>query len=370
MNDKPLDILIQNACAFFFPEGKMLSAASYGNGHINDTFLVSLENKREISRYILQRINQHVFNDPLALMENISGVTSYLSRKLKSLNRDAARETLTLIEPAPGQNLYTDQEGGCWRCFPFLENTLCLEQAESEADLQESGRAFGDFQYLLSEYPAHTLHQSIPYFHHTPRRYQALCTAAETDAFGRASQVVSLLQFAALRQEKLSLALHLLEDGALPLRVTHNDTKLNNVLFDRFTRKAVCVIDLDTIMPGLSLYDFGDAIRFGASAAPEDEPDLSRVALSLSLFDAYTKGYLEGLQGSLTDKELDLLPYGAWLMTMECGIRFLTDYLEGDIYFKTAFPDHNLTRAKAQFALAQDMEKKEQEMKKIVGNHR
>ena len=370
MNNKPSNHLIQQACAFFFPEGKMLSAASYGNGHINDTILVSIEHAGEIRRYILQRINRHVFNDPFALMENISGVTTYLARKLKSLNRNETRETLTLVEPSPGQNLYVDQEEGCWRCFPFLEDTLCLEQAESEADLQESGRAFGDFQYLLSGYPAQTLHQSIPYFHHTPRRYQALCSAAKADKAGRTGQVLPQLQFAACREEKLSLALQLLEEGALPLRVTHNDTKLNNVLFDRFTRKAVCVIDLDTIMPGLSLYDFGDAIRLGASAAPEDEPDLSRVALSLPLFEAYTKGYLEGLQGTLTPKELELLPYAAWLMTMECGIRFLTDYLEGDIYFKTAYSDHNLIRAKAQFALAQDMEKKEQEMNEIIRKRR
>lgn len=359
---------IQEAIKAFSLAGTVTDCSRYGNGHINDTFLLCTgsNDSGEEKRYILQRINHHVFKKPAELIENISGVTSYLNQKIKDRQGDPLRETLNLVKTKGNEDLFQDGIGCYWRCYLFIEDTVCYEQVENSSDFYESGKAFGNFQNLLAEYPAATLHETIPDFHHTPRRYQALKEAAAKDICGRALQVSPELQFLEQRATELAAAFKMQQEGLLPLRVTHNDTKLNNILFDHATKKAICVIDLDTIMPGLSIHDFGDAIRFGANTALEDETSLELVNLSLELFECYTKGFLEGCNGRLTKQEIQMLPMGAKLMTLECGIRFLTDYLQGDTYFKIHRPEHNLDRTRTQLKLAQDMEKKWHQMGEIV----
>lgn len=359
---------IQEAIEAFLPKGAITGCSRYGNGHINDTFLLDAKNgdSAKANRYILQRINHHVFRKPEELMENISGVTSYLNQAIRKRQGDPLRETLNLVKTKDHKDLFKDEIGCYWRCYFFIEDTVCYEKVEHCRDFYESGKAFGNFQNLLADYPAATLHETIPGFHHTPGRYQALKEAAAHDVCGRVNEVRPELQFLEQRAAEFSCAWRMQKDGLLPLRVTHNDTKLNNILFDRTTNKAICVIDLDTIMPGLSIYDFGDAIRFGANTAAEDETDLSLVSLSLELFEAYTEGFLEGCNARLTAHETEMLPMGAKLMTLECGIRFLTDYLQGDTYFKIHRPEHNLDRTRTQLKLVEDMEKKWVQMSEII----
>lgn len=348
----------QTAACRFRIKGRLRSLEPYGNGHINDTYLFRTEEGETIHSYILQRINHQVFRQPKELMENIRLVTSWLARQIEENGGNPARETLTLVPLPSGQVLYKDPLGGYWRCYLFIEQALCLEQVRTADEFRESGIAFGKFQKMLSGFPARSLSEPIPDFHNTPLRYQRLLQAVQNNPLGRAESVLPELQFLADRAGELNSALALLEDGRLPLRVTHNDTKLNNVLLDASTRKALCVIDLDTIMPGLSINDFGDSIRFGANTALEDEEDPAKVSLSLPLYQAFTDGFLEGAGQILTGLEIAMLPMGAKLMTLECGIRFLTDYLEGDTYFKIHRPSHNLDRARVQLALVKDMENK------------
>lgn len=357
---------LQEILNHFQLEGPVVSCQRHGNGHINDTYLAVTDTGYRKHRYILQRINHHIFKKPEELMENISGVTRYLYGQIAGQGGDPSRETLNLIPTPAGQSYYLHSSGEYWRCYDFIENTVCYEKVEHPEDMYECGKAFGNFQRLLAGYPAESLHETIPGFHNTPLRFEALSAAAAADSCGRAAQVKPELEFIRQRQKELSTALDLQKDGILPLRVTHNDTKLNNILFDAVTNKGICVIDLDTIMPGLSLNDFGDTIRFGASTAAEDETDLDKVSLSLPLFEAYTKGFLEGTAGSLTPLETNMLPMGAKLMTIECGIRFLTDYLQGDVYFKTNRPGQNLDRTRTQLKLVGDMEQKWDALNDII----
>jgi Ser/Thr protein kinase RdoA (MazF antagonist) len=333
----------------------------YGNGHINDTFLFSGE-----KRYILQRINTAIFSAPEKVMSNILGVTKALSEKIKEEGGDPERETLRVIFTKDGQPFLSTPQHDAWRVYPFIENTLSLEQPSSEEDFRQSAYAFGHFQYLLKDYPAASLFETIPHFHDTPKRYQDFLGTLAKDSAGRKSGVLREISFVQERSATLDVIQRGLKEGRLPLRVTHNDTKLNNVLLDAKTRKGLCVIDLDTIMPGSALYDFGDSIRFGANTAKEDEKDLSKVSFSLPLFRAYMEGFLSGCHGALTEEEISLLPESARLLTLECGIRFLSDYLGGDTYFKIAYPDHNLVRARTQFALVEDIERRSDELKRIV----
>ena len=268
------------------------------------------------------------------------------------------------------QNFYTDPEGGAWRVYPFIEDTKCLQSAETPELFAASALAFGRFQQMLKDYPADTLYETIPRFHDTEDRLAKLKAAVAADAMGRVKDVQAELDFVTAREADCSVALQALRDGKLPLRVTHNDTKLNNVLMDRKSGEGVCVIDLDTVMPGLSINDFGDSIRFGANHCAEDEKDLSKVNFDLSLFEVYTQGFLEGANGALTQAELDYLPWGAKLMTLECGIRFLTDYLEGDHYFRTHREGQNLDRCRTQFKLVADMEDQWEAMKAVVDKYR
>ncbi len=362
---------IEEAIAQFATQGSLTEWGPYGNGHINDTFLLVYDlPEGGKKRYILQRMNHDIFKKPQELMENIVHVTQYLRKVIGSQGKDPDRETLNVVKTKTGENYCRDGIGNYWRMFLFIERTVCLEKVESAKDFYDSATAFGNFQRMLAGYPAKNLHETIPNFHHTPSRFQAFLKAVEEDRMGRAEHVREEIAFALARKKDTSVLTDLLAAGKLPLRVTHNDTKLNNILFDAESRKALCIIDLDTVMPGLSHYDFGDSIRFGASTGEEDEKDLRKIELDLSLYEAFTKGYLEGCGGSLTDLEIEMLPMGARLMTYECGIRFLADYLEGDVYFKIHREGHNLDRARTQFKLVADMEAKWDDMRAIGEKYR
>lgn len=351
--------------------GRLIQKAPYGNGHINDTFLLRYETPdHHEKRYILQRMNHDIFKNPPLLMENIVHVTNHLRSIILSRGGDAERETLNVLKTSDGADFFQDSGKNYWRVFPFIENSICLEKVESTKDFYDSAVAFGGFQKMLADYPAGTLHETIPNFHNTPSRFRDFKAAVKNGDDKRIALAQREITFALDRESDTSVLTDLLNQGKLPLRVTHNDTKLNNILFDEDTRKALCIIDLDTVMPGLSLYDFGDSIRFGASTGAEDETDLDKVELDLSLFEAFTKGYLEGCDGSLTEKEIEMLPMGARLMTYECGIRFLADFLTGDNYFKVHRENHNLDRARTQFKLVADMETKWDQMKAIVEKYR
>lgn len=352
-------------------EGKLLDYALYGSGHINDTFLVRFEQEDgSVKNYILQRMNHEIFKKPDELMSNIVHVTSFLREKIIENHGDPERETMNIIKTADGENFYKDSIGSYWRGYQFITDALTLDKVERPEEFYQSAYAFGNFQNLLSDFPAGTLYETIPDFHNTPDRFEKFKKAVAEDKCGRAAQVEKEIQFALKREDFSHLLMDALQNGTLPLRVTHNDTKLNNVMLDKASRKAICVIDLDTVMPGFSVNDFGDSIRFGASTAAEDEQDLSKVLLDLNLFELYTKGYLEGCNGSLTEMELELLPAGAKMMTLECGIRFLTDYLEGDTYFRVHREGHNLDRCRTQFKLVSEMEAHWDEMKDIVAKHK
>ena len=344
-------------------ESPVVSCERYGMGHINDTFCAVLESGR---RYILQRINTGIFTDPDGLMENICGVTAYLREKIVAAGGDPERETMNVVPTAVGKPYYADSDGGAWRVYVFVEGTVCLQNVESAADFYESAVAFGRFQQLLADYPAATLHEAIARFHDTANRYENFEKAVAADAAGRAAAVEREIAFVRARKDDCSRMMDWLAEGKLPLRVTHNDTKLNNILMDEATRKGICIIDLDTVMPGLAANDYGDSIRFGANDCDESEKDLSKVNFSLPLFETFTKGFLETAGGALTAFEKETLPWGAKLMTLECGIRFLTDHLEGDHYFKIHYPEQNLDRCHTQFKLVTDMERDWDTMAAIV----
>lgn len=348
------ELLRQAAAAFAFdrPAGE---AERFGAGHINDTFAVWAADRSK--RWILQRINTDTFTDPAGLMENVTGVTAYLRRQIIERGGDPDRETLNVIPTLDGKAYYTDTEGGAWRAYIFVEGTVCLQKVENERDFYTAAETFGNFQNQLAGYPAATLHETIARFHDTPNRYANFEKALAADVMGRAKDVGPEIAFIRAREADCHVLMDQLAAGVLPLRVTHNDTKLNNVLIDQATGKGICVIDLDTVMPGLSAYDFGDSIRFGANDCAEDEPDQSKVHFSLHLYEVFARGYLAAAGSAMTEAERRSLPWGAKLMTLECGIRFLTDYLEGDHYFKISRPDQNLDRARTQFTLVQGMER-------------
>ena len=345
----------------------VVGAMRYGHGHINDTFCVHTQPEDDACKcFILQRMSAAAFKRPDQLMENIVGVTEYLAGKIAQAGGDPDRETLRVVRCKDGGSYYTDSQQGVWRVYPFVENICCYQTADTPELFAASGRAFGKFQRLLDGYPADTLYETIPHFHDTEDRLAKLKAAISADKLGRTKDCGPEIAFVLDRETDCSVALNALRDGTLPLRVTHNDTKLNNVLIDKRTGEGVCIIDLDTVMPGLSIYDFGDSIRFGANHCAEDETDLTKVNLDLDLFSVYLDAFLEGSGGALTDREIEYLPWGAKLMTLECGIRFLTDYLEGDVYFHISRPGQNLDRARTQFKLVLDMENRWDEMAAIV----
>ncbi len=351
----------------FAVEGEIGEIIPFGEGHINGTFRVTM---KDGTRYILQAVNNAIFKNTDGLMKNISEVTAYLRAHIAQTGGDPSRETMSLVPTAEGKTHFYDEDGTPWRAYTFIKDTVTYQSVEKPEDFYFSAKAFAAFTAMLDGYPAQTLTETIPAFHNTKIRFYNLVRAMRKDAFGRAASVQKELDFALDRIEKAGFIVDAIEDGRIPLRVTHNDTKLNNVLIDKASGKAICVCDLDTIMPGSILYDFGDAIRFGCNPVSEDDPHYEKAICKLDLFDAYVKGTMEVLSPMLTPTEIDYLPLGAWMMTLECGVRFLTDYLEGDTYFKTSRTGQNLDRCHTQFAMVADMERKEAEMKAIVDKYR
>lgn len=337
-----------------------ITPSAYGNGHINDTYIV-----HSSPDYILQRINKNVFTDPPAVMENIEGVTTFLREKIIKDGGNPDRETLNLINTVDGKSYYKHTDGEYYRVYKFIEGAKSYDIVENPSQLYNAARAFGKFQRMLADYPAEKLHETIKDFHNTRVRYDQFKEALKNDKAGRAASVQNEIKFVLDREKDAGVVVDAIAEGRIPLRVTHNDTKLNNVLLDEKTGEGVCVIDLDTVMPGSLLYDYGDALRFGGSTGAEDERDLDKIRFSVDNFTAFTKGFLEELT-TITDEELKLLPFSIKLMTLECGSRFLADYLNGDVYFKTAYPEHNLDRCRTQFKLVADIEGKMDQLNKIV----
>lgn len=336
--------------------------APYGEGHINDTYLADSAQYK----YILQKINHNIFKDPDSLMDNIVAVTDYLRGVIAKEGGNPDRETLTVIRTIDGKNLYQSESGDYFRMYIYVDNTVAYQMVENKEQFYHAAKAFGKFQKQLAGFDASRLTETIPEFHNTRSRFAQLKAAIAENKAGRLDSVKKEVEFALAREKDIGIVVDAMERGEIPLRVTHNDTKLNNVLFDKESDQAVCVIDLDTVMPGSLLYDYGDSIRFGASSGAEDEKDLDKIYCDLELFDAFTKGFLEELSDSITEKEAELLAFSAKLMTYECGIRFLTDYLNGDTYFKIHRPEHNLDRCRTQFKLVYDMEQKMDQMNEIV----
>lgn len=348
---------MQDVLGNFKLRGTVISCEPYGCGHINRTFLVVTDCG---IRYILQGISTVAFKDVPGLMENIGAVTRHIAQKT-----DDERGSLHLVPTLDGQDYYHDNEGGYWRVYDFVENSLCLQAPETAADFYQSAVAFGTFQKQLADFPTETLHETIPKFHHTPDRYKKFKAALAEDKLGRAAGAKYEIDEYLKREADGAALQNMLEQGKLPLRVTHNDTKLNNVMLDEKSRRPLCVIDLDTVMPGLMAYDFGDSIRFGAATAAEDETDLSKVSMSLELFRTFAEGFISACP-KLTEQEYISLAWGARIMTLECGLRFLTDYLDGDRYFAIHRPAHNLDRCRTQLKMVQDMEAKWQDMLDII----
>ena len=344
-----------------FNSDEIISIEPYGEGHINTTWLAVHKNADGVeTKNLLQKINHYVFNNPAELMENIVGVTSFLKDKVPEDG------TLTVIPTHDGKNYFHDEFDNYWRVYKFVENATAYQKIENEKDFYTCGVAFGEFQQFLADYPAEKLHETIVNFHNTPSRFADFHKALDADVKGRAKDVKAEIDFVLARECKADAITSKLASGEIPYRVTHNDTKLNNILIDDATGKAKCVIDLDTIMPGAVAYDFGDCVRFGASTGAEDETDLSKIEVDLHLFEVFTNGFVSTANKFLTPAEKDSLVTGAYLMTLECGVRFLTDYLNGDVYFKIHRENHNLDRCRTQFKLVADMEAKEAKMREIV----
>ncbi|HZD56388.1 MAG TPA: aminoglycoside phosphotransferase family protein [Anaerolineales bacterium] len=351
-------------------EGVFLSAGIYGTGHIHDTYALVFQLDRDVRRYILQRINQKVFKDPEGVQSNIQLVTAHLRRKIIAAGGDPQRETLNLILTLDGSSYYRTVDGDYWRSFDFVEGARTYDCVENPDHVYNAAKAFGNFQNMLSDFPAEQLVETIPNFHHTGKRYQAFLAAVESDSVNRAPFCQPEIDFVTQRAAKTSVLTDMLARDELPERVTHNDTKFNNVMIDDLTGEGICIVDLDTVMPGLSLYDFGDAIRSMATTAAEDEADLSRVNFDLAVYRRYAHGYLDAAGEILTPREIEQLPFSAILMTFECGMRFLTDHLEGDTYYKIHRQNHNLDRCRTQFKLVSDMEKKFDTMTEIIEGYR
>ena len=350
---------IRALAAQFSPACAVGEPVAFGGGHINDTYLLTREDG---TQFVLQRINKNVFPDPPAVMENIHRVTHHLRKRIRAAGGDPERETLRMLKNAQGEWLCIDVNGDYWRAYAFVANCMSYDLVENAEIFLESGRAFGRFMSMLDDFDAASLHETIARFHDTPNRFRDFRAAVAENRSGRAEHVRDLIDTALSYEEFAGTLMGQLQSGELPLRVTHNDTKLNNVLIDPESGRAVCVVDLDTVMPGLCAYDFGDAIRFGASTAAEDEKDLSKVHFDMNLYRAFAEGYLSEVAAALTPAEVDSLAVGAKMMTLETGIRFLGDYLNGDVYFKTAYPDHNLVRARTQLKLVSEMDEHWDEM--------
>jgi Ser/Thr protein kinase RdoA (MazF antagonist) len=347
--------------------GVLGSAVPHGSGHINDTYLVETEHVGRRVRFILQRINRRVFPNPAAFMGNIQRVLSHLQRKMSDLPpQEISRRVLSLVRAKTGECFWQDEEGEVWRAYRFVEGARSFDVAQSPRQAYEAARAFGAFQRMLMDLPPPPLLETLPHFHDTPHRFQALEKAIKDDPKNRASEAGAEIEFCFSRSELSGSLTRLKAHGTLTERTIHNDTKLNNVLLDEKTGEGLCVIDLDTVMPGLGVWDFGDLVRSAANPAPEDERDLRRVEVDVNLFESISRGWLEALSGALVASERDALLTGAKVITLECGVRFLTDFLEGDRYFRTNRPGQNVDRCRVQFALLRSMEKQEEALERII----
>ena len=365
------ELTLKEALSAFDFGGTVTETGRYGHGHVNDTFFVRWENGSTTGTCILQRINDAAFKKPDELMRNVIGISEYLGRLVEERGGDRSREAMEFLRTRSGSNFFSDSEGRAWRAYRYIDGVKCYDSADTPELFAAAGRAFGRFQQMLSGYEANTLFETIPRFHDTEDRLGKLKAAVAADTVHRVKDCGDEIAFALAREADCSVALQAQRDGILPLRVTHNDTKLNNVLMDPETGEGICVIDLDTVMPGLAINDFGDSIRFGANHCAEDEKDLRRMYIDLDLYEAYARAFIEGAGNTLTKAELEYLPWGARLMTLECGIRFLTDHLSGDTYFRIDREGQNLDRCRTQFKLVADMEAHWDEMcaiiKKITG---
>ena len=355
-NDK-----VGEAARAFAIEGEFAGAAPYGSGHINDSYCAVFRRNAAPSRYLLQRINHHIFKNPVTLMENIERVTAHVAAQL-STHPDRERRVLTLIPARSGGVLHVDADGNYWRAYTFIDHATTYNSVESADQAFQAAKAFGEFQRMLADLPAPRLHDTIPDFHYTPKRFAALEQAIAGDVAGRVAQAGPEIEFALARKSLPGV----LVGAGLPERVTHNDTKINNVLLDDATGEGTCVIDLDTVMPGLAAYDFGDMVRTATCPAPEDEQDLSRVEMQFPLFEALARGYMSTAGEFLTPAEKESLAVAGKLITFEIGIRFLTDYLSGDTYFKVHRQGHNLERSRAQFKLLESIERQESRMRELI----
>ena len=358
---------LKNVASKFALNGECIDGEPYGSGHINDTYAVSIKQSDQTARYIFQRINHEIFKNPVALVENITRVTRHIHNKLEQDNTsDIDRCTLTLIPTIEGDNILIDTDGLYWRAYIFIENAKTYDIIESTDQAYQAARAFGQFQCQLADLPSPRLHETIPNFHHTRSRFDALLKAADIDCCERVASAQEELAFAKDHESVVDVLLDLQASGDLPERITHNDTKLNNVMIDDDTGEGICVIDLDTVMPGIALYDFGDMVRTATNTGAEDELDLSKISMDIGMFEALTLGYLSAAGSMLVPKEIEYLPFSGKLIALETGLRFLTDYLQGDVYFKTHRERHNLDRCRTQFKLVQSIEDQKKVMQQIV----
>jgi len=353
-------------CGAFEIEGRFLGGCPVPSGHINETYCSAFEVSGRSARYVNQRINHHVFREPEKLMENMERVTRFARERIEAAGGDPLRETLNLVPARDGRSFHRTEEGDYWRTFHFISGARTYDRAENVGLVYAASRAFGAFQKMLSHLPGARLHETIPDFHNTPKRFAAFQAAVDGDRRNRAASVREEIRFVLERESLLGRIAEGLASGLIPERVTHNDTKLNNVMIDDLTGEGICVIDLDTVMPGSVLYDFGDSVRLGAATAVEDERDLSRVGFDLLLFERLAEGYLDAARDFLVPEETERLAFSALLLTLECGIRFLTDHLDGDVYFRIHREGHNLDRARTQFKMAAEMERKMDDMEAIV----
>ena len=347
--------------------GEILRAEACKIGHINETYIATYGQGGIPIRYVHQKINKNVFKKPDEVMDNIMRVTGHIRDHLEeSGEKEVTRKVLTVIPTRDGRPYFKDQNGDFWRTFLFVENVRSFESVESIQQATEAGRGFGKFQKCLVDLQGERLHETIPYFHHTRRRFEAFKSAMEADKYKRAEHAAKEIEFALSREPIVDVLLDALKEGAIPERITHNDTKFNNVLLDMRSGKAMCVVDLDTVMPGLSLYDFGDMVRTTTSPTLEDEKDLNRVEMKMDMFEALTRGFLSEVGEQLSEAEVNFVPFSGKLMAFTIGLRFLTDYLSGDFYFRVHRPGHNLDRARTQFKLVESIENQEDKMNRIV----
>ena len=351
----------------FAVQGEFLFGEEIDSGHINSTYRATYrQNNGSEQRYVFQAINRKVFKDPYAVMNNVEKVTRHINSRVLRLKKDLGGQTLNLFPARAGGSWVEDGEGAVWRCYNHIEGCVTYDVVENTRQAYQAARAFGSFQDLVSDLDSSSIIETIPDFHHTRKRFARLMEVAAADSLGRLESVRREFEFVQSREALTGLLLDLVDSGSIPVRVTHNDTKINNVMIDAASDEAVCVIDLDTVMPGLALYDFGDLVRSATSPAAEDETDLSKVEMQMPMFEALVEGYLDAAGDFINDTEVEYLPHAGKLMTLEVGIRFLTDYLEGDVYFKTHHASHNLERCRTQLKLVERIEAREQEMNSFV----